>query len=221
MPTSRSLAIKAQSRDAFPSAVRQAVHDISQPLQALRMMVGLPGVVTDDQRHLPDKVDYAVSEIDRQLTQLHTLARVLDADHLGQAETLRFSETLSYAQQVSPDLWQQGQSIRIYGKHRQIKLPSRNGAWVLNALLEMAIATYQADRIVIGVRPAMRELVFGFNGVGLSRQDAVVLERTLNGGEDTPLSCGLMLAKLLVSGWGGQWSINSSDMPCTLIRISM
>ncbi len=101
--------VAAAARRDFPAAVRRAAHDLTQPLQAVRMMLDLPGALVDDGRGLPGKVDRALAEIDRRLTQLQRLARRLDGG--AEAEPPRpasLAEIVDLARRDRPDLWDGG-----------------------------------------------------------------------------------------------------------------
>lgn len=221
MSAAKKAQMQASARVAFPTTVRHAIHDLSQPLQALRMMLGLPGVVVDDQRGLSGKVDTALAEIDLQLSQLHTLSRLIDTEKYGTVEVLPFAKTLDYAEQLSPELWQKLKSIRVYGRDCPMLLPSRNAAWTLNAVLDYALRTRPKTRIVVGARSYGKWVIVADDGDGMTQDNAEALEQTLNGGHEVSLGSGLLLARLMVAGWDGHWRVISKEGKGTVIAFSV
>jgi len=206
------------TREAFPTTVRQAVHDFTQPLQALRMMLGLPGVVVDDARKLPQKVEDALEELDMQMNQLHTLARVLDGAGLPPAELKPFAQTLEMAVHLAPSLWQSNDTSRkgelhVYGRDCPMCLPTGNAAWIVNVLLDQAWRTRPKSRIIVGSRSYGKWVIVADDGDGMSEGAARDLEATLNdvhvGARQVALTSGLLLARLMVAGWGGSWRVIS------------
>lgn len=217
-PDRRADAADAARRD-FPAVVRRAAHDLTQPLQAVRMMLDLPGVLADDGRGLPGKVNRALAELDRRLTQLQRLARRLDGG--AEAEPPRpvfLAEIIDLARSDRPDLWDE--RTRCPTPARTVVAAPRDAAMVLNALVENARRA-RARRIVVGARGDGRRIVVADDGEGMSAGALAALAGALAGGDAAPLGGGLFLSRLLVAGWGGGWSLRSRPSAGTCVAFSL
>jgi len=200
--------IPAAARRDLPAAVRRAVHDLTQPLQALRMMLGLPGVVAADARDLPGKLETALDELDARLAQLQALARALDP--CGETEPPRevpFSDLVALARRLNPRIWRG--AVRVLNPACPVRVPPRAAAWVLSALVDNAVRARPRSRVVVGPRCGGRWIVVADDGDGMTPEACGDLAESLAGGPGAGLGGGLSLSRLLVGGWGGTWRLSS------------
>jgi C4-dicarboxylate-specific signal transduction histidine kinase len=202
----------AATRKIFPGVVRRAVHDFNQPLQALRMMIELPGVVADDGRAIPRKLGLALAELEARFAQIQALARVLD----GAAEDepprmIPFSDVVAMARRLRPELW--SGDVRVVAVHAAcpVCLPLRAAGWCLNALVANARAARPRSRIVVGPREGGRRIIVADDGDGMNRVRLAQLRKALVGGDAAILGAGLALASALVARWGGVWRVDAVD----------
>lgn len=202
---------RASVKKALPLVMRRAAHDLTQPVQALRMMLGLPGVVAEDGRELPRKLDAALVEVEARLAQMQALARVLDgAAEAEAARPVRFADVVALARRMRPELWGDP-LLRVVGATRPLALPPRAAAWCVNALLDNARRARPKSRIVVGVRAGERRVVVADDGDGMNRATLAALRRALGGGDAGGLGIGLALAAALVAEWGGDWRVDARD----------
>ncbi len=211
---------QAAAKKAFPVVVRHAVHDLTQPLQALRMLLGLPGVVAEDSRELPRKLDAALTEMEARLAQVQALARVLDGS--TDVETPRLvslADVLALARRGRPELWADP-LIRVRNPDAVLNLPPRAAALCLNALVDNARRARPKSRIVVGPREGGRRLIVLDDGDGMNRATAARIARALAGGEASVLGVGLALAASLVAGWAGEWRVASTEGVGSIVGFS-
>lgn len=207
MPKSRDTA----ARKTFPVVVRRAVHDLNQPLQALRMMVELPGVVADDGRGIPQKLAAALTELESRLAQIQALARVLDGAVDEEApRPLPFADVVAMARRQRPELWSGEERVIAVNGGCVVRLPLRAAAWCLNALVDNALRA-RASRVVVGPREGGRRIVVADDGDGMNRALLAQVKTALGGGSGAVLGVGLTLAAALVARWNGVWRIDATD----------
>lgn len=214
MPTRRPPA----ARKGLPAVLRRAVHDLNQPLQAVRMMVEIPGVIAEDSRGIPQKLGGALTELEARLAQIGALARALDAD--ADAEPVRavgFAEVVALARRIRPEIWERGDAVRVGNPGAIVRVPPRAAAWCLNSLVDNARRA-RARRIVVGPRAGW--IVVGDDGGGMSRAMLAQMRRALGGGDGAFLGVGLALASALVATWGGGWRADSTEGRGTCIGFS-
>ena len=219
MRSRRPSDVATAARRDFPAVVRRAVHDLTQPLQAVRMMLDLPDVVVADHRELPRKLDAALAEIDQRLTQLQALARQCDED-AAESEAARsclFGDAVALARRVRPELWGDGM-VRVINSGRGVRLPPCAVAWVLNVLVDNARRARPRTRVLVGARGDGRWIVVADDGEGIVPEALAVLNEALEGGNGAVLGGGLSLARLLVSRWEGAW--RTASRPGCGTRIS-
>lgn len=199
---------RASVKKALPQVMRRAAHDLAQPVQALRMILGLPGVVAEDGRELPRKLDAALIEVEARLAQMQALARALDG--AAEAEPIRpvpFAEVVALARRLRPDLWADPR-LRLANLGCVLHLPPRAAAWCLNALVDNARRARAKSRILVGAR-ASGWMVVADDGDGMNRATLAALRRALGGGDAATLGSGLALAAALAAGWGGAWRVEA------------
>lgn len=207
MPNRRDTA----ARKVFPVVVRRAVHDLNQPLQALRMMLELPGVVADDGREIPKKLSSALAELESRLAQMQALARVLDGAAADEApQRVPFVDVVAMARRQRPELWSGAVRVAVVNGASPVRLPLRAAAWCLNALVDNALRA-RATRVVVGPREGGRRIVVADDGDGMNRALLTQVRKALDGGDAAILGVGLTLASALVSRWGGGWHVAASD----------
>jgi signal transduction histidine kinase len=210
--------VAAALRD-FPAMVRRTAHDLTQPVQALRMMLDLPGVLVADGRGLPDKTDRALAEAERRLSRLQQLARRLDGAAAAEPRhRVRFSRVAACARTERPDLWDG--RVRCGNLGQTLSLPPGEAAEVLNVLIENAHAA-RARRIVVGARGDGRRIVVADDGEGMAATVRDALLAALAGGDGSVLGGGLSLARLVVAGWGGSWRLVSRPAHGTCVEVSI
>ena len=201
----------AAARKVFPVVVRRAVHDLNQPLQALRMMIELPGVVVDDGRGIPKKLGCALAELESRLAQMQALARVLDGAVDDETPVLLpFSDVVAMARRQRPDLWSGDVPVAVVNGACPVRLPLRAAAWCLNALVDNALRA-RASRVLTGPREGGRRIVVADDGDGMNRALLAQVKKALDGGEAPILGVGLTLAAALVARWGGGWRVDAVD----------
>lgn len=201
--------VHASVKKALPPVMRRAAHDLTQPLQALRMILGLPGVVADDARELPRKLGAALDEMEARLAQMQALARVLDGGaEVEPPRPTRFADVLALARRLRPELW--GPPVRILNPQCELLLPPRAAAWCLNALVDNARRARPKARVVVGARAA-GWVVVADDGDGMNRATLAALRRGLGGGDAQGLGTGLALAAALVAAWGGGWRVEAGS----------
>ncbi|MGE4529587.1 MAG: ATP-binding protein [Rhodospirillaceae bacterium] len=200
--------ISAAARRDLPGVVRRAVHDLTQPLQALRMMLALPGVVAADARDIPGKLGSALDELDSRLAQMQALARALNP--VAETEPPRavpFLDLVALARRVNPAPWRG--AVRVLNPSCPVRVPPRAAAWVLAVLVDNAARARPRSRIVVGPRCGGRWIVVADDGDGMTAEACGDLADALAGGPGAGLGCGLSLARLLVGGWGGAWRVSA------------
>lgn len=199
--------VRTSVKKALPLVMRRAAHDLTQPVQALRMILGLPGVVAEDGRELPRKLGAALDEVEARLAQMQALARILDGGaEVEPPRPTRFADVLALARRLRPELW--GAPARILNPQCELLLPPRAAAWCLNALVDNARHARPKARIVVGAR-ASGWVVVADDGDGMNRATLAALRRALGGGDAQGLGTGLALAAALVAGWGGGWRVEA------------
>lgn len=202
---------KAPVKKALPQVMRRAAHDLTQPLQALRMILGLPGVVAEDGRELPRKLDAALVEVEARLAQMQALARVLDgASETEAPRPVRFGEIAALARRLRPELWADP-LVRVVNAAAVLELPPRAAAWCVNALLDNARRARPKSRVVVGAHAGGRRVVVADDGDGMNRATLAELRRALGGGDARCFGTGLSLAAALVAEWGGGWRVEARD----------
>lgn len=200
--------IPAAARRDLPGAVRRAVHDLTQPLQALRMMLALPGVVVADARGIPGKLEGALDELDVRLAQMQALARALDpAAGIEPPRVLPFSDLVALARRLNPAPWRG--AVRVLNPSCPVRVPPHAAAWVLSALVDNAARARPRSRIVLGPRCGGRWVLVADDGDGMTAAACGDLAEALAGGPGAGLGGGLSLARLLVGGWGGTWQVSA------------
>lgn len=199
-------------RKLFPMVVRRAVHDLNQPLQALRMMLELPGVVADDGRGIPNKLSAALTELEARLAQMQALARALGGDVEDEApKRFPFGDVVAMARRQRPDLWDGSVRIVVANPACPVRLPLRAAAWCLNALVDNARRARPRSRVVVGPREGGRRIVVADDGDGMNRALLAQLQGALGGGDAAVLGVGLTLASVLVGRWNGTWQVGATD----------
>jgi len=208
--THRKPDIAAAAHRDLPGTVRRAVHDLTQPLQALRMILGLPGVVVDDARGLPGKIDGALDELEARLAQLQALARVLDDGADTEApRVVSFADLVVLARRIAPAAWQGAVPVRVINPACLVRVPPHAAAWVLSVLVDNATRARPRSRIVVGPRCGGHWILVADDGDGMTSEGCDEMMDALVGGFGKGLGGGLSLARLLVGGWGGAWRVSS------------
>ena len=202
---------------SLPVVVRHAIHDLSQPLQAMRMMTGIAGVVVDDGRGIPAKLQAALEETEVRVAALQTLARALSDGITMMPREGTLADLAALCRRARPDLWRGEPMPRVVAPGRKVCVPQAAAAQVIAALLDNARAARPKTRILVGVRDG--RIWVGDDGYGMATPAR--LETVLNARTAGPLGVGLSLSMLLVGAWGGTWRVRSREGAGTLIGFSL